>query len=187
MTEIGPVSYECPQRVATLHIMETEYFCEIVEPDTGRPVGPGQTGELVLTNLGRVGSPLLRYRTGDIVRRGEDACCRCGSWEVALPGGILTRGDDMAIVRGVNVYPGAVEEILRSCGVTEFRVEIYTEGALSEMKVEIEPDSAHASLADRVATALENALGFRVQVSSVANGALPRFEGKSKRWIHRQT
>src|SRR5207249_104948 len=79
MTEIGPVSYECPERKGVLHIMEQAYFPEVIDPNSLETVGPGGTGELVLTNLGRLGSPLLRYRTGDIVRRAGEAGCQCGS------------------------------------------------------------------------------------------------------------
>jgi phenylacetate-CoA ligase len=188
MTEIGPVTYECPERRGTLHVIEEAFFPEVIDPVDHRPVAPGGTGELVLTNLGRLGSPLLRYRTGDIVRRGEQTHCRCGSWELALEGGILARRDDMVIVRGVNVYPSAVEEILRSFAIAEFRVETYTERALTEMRIEIEPEITQETpsrLADHVAAALRNALGFRVPVSCVPHGSLPRFEGKSKRWIRR--
>jgi phenylacetate-CoA ligase len=185
MTEVGPVSYECRERRGTLHIIEAAYFPEVIDAGTCDPVGPGGSGELVLTNLGRLGSPLLRYRTGDIVRRAEDVSCSCGSSELALEGGILARSDDMVIVRGVNVYPSAVEEILRSCGVSEFRVEIHSERALPEMMVQIERESGpdDPPLADRAASALRNALGFRVLVSSVSPGSLPRFEGKAKRWV----
>lgn len=188
MTEIGPVSYECPERRGTLHVDEAAFFPEVIDPADLRPVGPGETGELVLTNLGRLGSPLLRYRTGDIVRRAAETHCRCGSWELALDGGILARRDDMVIVRGVNVYPSAVEEILRSFAIAEYRVEIYTERALTEMRIEVEPEIAQEApsrLADHVAAALRNALGFRVPVGCAPHGSLPRFEGKSKRWIRR--
>jgi phenylacetate-CoA ligase len=94
----------------------------------------------------------------------------------------------MVIVRGANLYPSAVEEILRSCGVTEFRVEIFTARALTEMRIEIEPATNGddpARLADRAAAALNNAFGFRVVVSCVPSGALPRFEGKANRWVRR--
>ena len=107
---------------------------------------------------------------------------------MALDGGILGRSDDMAIVRGVNLYPSAVEEILRSCGVAEFRVETYVERALAEMSIQIEAGTAGedaGAMAGRVAAALQNALGFRVPVSCVAPGTLPRFEGKAKRWVRR--
>ena len=70
MTEVGPVTYECPAQPGVLHVIEAGYIAEIVEPTSGKPVAPGQVGELVLTTLGRVASPLLRYRTGDLVKRG---------------------------------------------------------------------------------------------------------------------
>lgn len=173
MTEIGPVTYECPERRGVLHVMELGYIAEIL--------GDGDTGELVLTNLGRVGSPLLRYRTGDLVRRAAEERCACGSYELALEGGILARADEMVVVRGVNLYPSAVEEVVRSCGVTEFRVETYTERALREMSVVVEG----AGLEHRVAHALQSAFGLRVSVSCVEAGTLPRFEGKAKRWVSR--
>jgi phenylacetate-CoA ligase len=188
MTEIGPVSYECPARPGTLHLIESAFIAEVIDPESLLPMGPGGTGELVLTNLGRVGSPLLRYRTGDIVRLAGEVPCVCGSFELALEGGILARSDGVVIVRGVNVYPTAVEEILRSCGVLEFRVETYTESALTQLRIEIEPLTEHedaSRLTDRVATALRNALGLRVMVACVPCGALPRSEGKSQRWYRR--
>lgn len=189
MTEIGPVSYECPERRGVLHIIELAYLPEVIYPNTGEAVGPGGTGELVLTNLGRAGSPLLRYRTGDIVRRAGEARCQCGSHELALEGGILGRADDMVLVRGVNLYPSAVEEVVRACGgVAEFRVEIYTERALTEMSIQVEPAPGPqdaAGLDHRVAAALHAAFGLRVSVSCVPCGTLPRFEAKARRWTHR--
>jgi phenylacetate-CoA ligase len=174
MTETGPVSYECPERLGILHIMELAYFPEVLE-----------TGELVLTNLGRTSSPLLRYRTGDIVRPASEPQCRCGSYELAIEGGILGRADDMVVVRGVNLYPTAVEEVVRGCGVAEFRVEMNRDRALTEMSIQIElslADDAEA-LRRRVAEALQNAFALRVAVSCVPYGTLPRFEGKAKRWV----
>jgi acyl-CoA synthetase (AMP-forming)/AMP-acid ligase II len=106
-----------------LHILESDFIAEVIDPQSGQGVAPGQTGELVLTNLGRSGSPVLRYRTSDLVKRTESTVCVCGSHEMALQGGILGRTDDMVTVRGVNLYPAAVEEIVRSCqGVGEYRV-----------------------------------------------------------------
>jgi phenylacetate-CoA ligase len=169
MTEIGPVTYECPERRGVLHVMELGYIAEVV------------SDELVLTNLGRVGSPLLRYRTGDVVRRAVEERCVCGSYELALEGGILARADEMVVVRGVNLYPGAVEEVVRSCGVAEFRVETYTERSLKEMSVQVEGEG----LEHRVAHALQSAFGLRVSVSCVTPGTLPRFEAKAKRWEQR--
>jgi phenylacetate-CoA ligase len=169
MTEIGPVTYQCPERPGVLHVMELGYVAEILD-----------TGELVLTNLGRSGSPLLRYRTGDVVQRAASERCVCGSYELALEGGILARADEMVVVRGVNLYPSAVEQVVRSCGVTEFRVETYTERALKDMNIQVEGGDPH-----RVAHALQSAFGLRVSVSGVEPGTLPRFEAKAKRWVLR--
>jgi phenylacetate-CoA ligase len=167
MTETGPVSYGCPARPGVLHIIESSYIAEVID------------GELILTNLGRIGSPLIRYRTGDLVRavRGQ---CACGSSDVALEGGILGRTDDMVVVRGVNIYPSAVEEVLRSEGVTEYRVEVRTERSLTQLYIQVEAES---NAAGRLESALTNAFSLRIPVSSVPEGSLPRFEAKAKRWI----
>jgi len=192
MTEVGPVTYECPARAGVLHVIESAYFAEITNPATGKPVPPGQVGELVLTTLGRTGSPLLRYRTGDLVKQGAGSSqqripCACGRHDLALAGGILGRVDDMVIVRGVNVYPSAVEEIIRSCdGVAEYQVNLAAEKALTEMRVEVEPAANRrhgGDLAADVQKAFEIALSLRVSVNVVAPGTLPRFEMKAKRWI----
>lgn len=185
MTEIGPVTYECPVRSGVLHIIEAEYFSEVIDRETGEAVEPGSTGELVLTNLGRLGSPLLRYRTGDIVRRSQQIPCRCGSFEMALEGGILGRSDDMVIIRGVNVFPSSLEDILRAHGVAEFQIEVHARQTLTELSIQIEPAAGDAGFAGRIAASIQNALGFRALVSCVPNGSLPRFEGKSKRWTRR--
>jgi len=189
MTEMGPVSYECPQRPGVLHIIEAAYFPEVIDRQTLKPVPPGETGELVLTNLNRVGSPLLRYRTGDLVKRAAGLRCACGSCELALEGGILARTDDMVVVRGVNLYPSAVEEVIRSVGgIAEFQVEVSTERALAELSVQIEPvpgEEPGTAIADRVAAALQRAFALRASVSCVPPGSLPRFEAKARRWIRR--
>ena len=168
MTETGPVSYGCPARPGVLHIIESSYIAEVIDK------------ELILTNLGRIGSPLIRYRTGDIVNavRGQ---CACGSSDVALEGGILGRTDDMVVVRGVNIYPSAVEEVLRSEGVTEYRVEVQAERALTQLHIEVEAESG--ATVSRLEAALTNAFSLRIPVSSVPAGTLPRFEAKAKRWI----
>jgi len=193
MTEVGPVTYECPARAGVLHVIESAYFAEIIDPGNGRPAPLEQAGELVLTTLGRTGSPLLRYRTGDLVRLVtrhsslDTEPCACGRRELALEGGILGRTDDMIIVRGVNVYPTAVEQIIRSFeDVAEYRVHITQEDALTQMRVEMESTtSCHdpVGLAARVEKAFETALVLRVPVSIVLPGTLPRFEMKAKRWI----
>ena len=186
MTETGPVSYSCPVRPGVLHVMESAYIAEVISTSDGRPVPPGGTGELVLTNLGRTASPILRYRTGDLVERAAEWPCACGRYDLALAGGILGRTDDMVVVRGVNVYPSAVEDVLRAFGVAEYRVEIRTERALPELSIQVEPTPEHkdgAGLAHHIEAALNNALALRIPVSCVHSGELPRFEMKARRWV----
>ena len=187
MTEIGALGFECMERPGQgLHLIESECIPEVIDPDTTRPVPEGGAGELVLTNLGRWGSPLIRYRTGDHVRltRGR---CDCGRWFARLEGGILGRIDDMVIVRGNNVFPPAVEAVIRRFAeVVEFRVTVFREGALSRVKIELEPTAeaaADASLAPRVAQALQQTLSFRADVATVPAGSLPRFEMKARRFV----
>ena len=190
MTEVGPVSYECPARPGVLHVIARAFIAEVVDPGTGQRVEAGETGELILTNLGRTGSPLLRYRTGDLVKCGmrnaECGVCACGSPDVALEGGILGRVDDMVVVRGVNVYPSAVEEIIRRVGgVAEYQVRVNRSRALPELEVTVEPgaDGEWAgSLASRLEHAFESSLALRVPVTLAAAGSLPRFESKARRW-----
>lgn len=186
MTEVGPVSYECPARPMVLHVIESSFIAEVVDPATLAPVPRGTQGELILTNLGRVDSPLLRYRTGDTVRAGAAERCACGSVDLALEGGIIGRCDDMLVVRGVNVYPSAVEEAIgRVQGIAEYRVVVRNDRSLTELTIDIEPTSDisdAAALARRVEATLRETLGLRVACVPVAAGTLPRFEMKSRRW-----
>jgi phenylacetate-CoA ligase len=186
MTEVGPASYECPERPGVLHVIESAYIAEVLSPTSNEPVEPGGAGELVLTSLGRTGSPLLRYRTGDLVKGSAAGGCACGTWDMALEGGILGRCDDMVVVRGVNIFPSAVEEIVRSCGgVAEYCVESRTVRSLAELTLQIEPgrDVQDAGqLVGRLEAALRDAFGLRIAVMAVAPGDLPRFEMKALRW-----
>ena len=185
MTETGPVTYECPAHPGVLHVIESAYLAEIIDPATANPVAPGQPGELVLTTLGRTGSPLLRYRTGDVVKMASQPC-GCGRHEMALAGGILGRTDDMIVVRGVNIYPSAVEEIINAAeGVAEYQVRVSTSQAMAELSVQIEPAPDCADVAGLIAKLekqFQTQFALRVPVTKVPPGALPRFEMKAKRW-----
>jgi phenylacetate-CoA ligase len=187
MTEIGPVSYGCPECPGVLHVIEDSYIAEVIDPVTGQPLPRGSTGELVLTNLGRLGSPLIRYRTSDMVQAASGERCVCGSTDLALDGGILGRTDDMLVVRGVNVYPSAVDNILRGFeAVTEYRVEIQNHRTLPELSIQVEADPANTQdsiLTHRLEAALTNAFALRIPVSLVPSGSLPRFEMKARRWV----
>jgi len=185
MTEVGPVTHECPQQPGVLHVIESGFLAEIVDPATGRPA---DQGELILTTLVRTGSPLLRYRTGDLVQRdGGAALCSCGRSDLRLRGGILGRVDDMVIVRGVNVYPSAVEEILRrQAELAEYQIHVTKSAAMAEIRVEIEPTDRCPDvrgLVSDVRRALETAFSLRIPVEAVAPGSLPRFEMKARRWL----
>jgi phenylacetate-CoA ligase len=186
LTEVGPVSFECWEAPGFLHLNEAEFICEVLDPWTLAPVQDGATGELVLTNLGRAACPVIRYRTGDLVIR-DSTPCACGRTTARLVGGIRARVDDMVTVRGVNVYPSAVEAIVRGVdAVAEFRATVTCTATLASLAVEIECAPGvprQESVAARVADALRQGLGLAVPVTLVAAGTLPRFEMKSKRFV----
>ena len=179
-TEVGPTGFSCEARDG-VHLVESEFVVEIVDADgTSREEGEG---ELVLTNLGRWGSPVIRYRTGDRVVAGRGRCV-CGRTLVKLRGGILGRLDDMVTVRGVNAFPSAIENIVRRfADIDEFRIELYQERGMDALRCVIESRSAVAGdLPDRLAEAIHRDVGIRCAVSVAAPGSLPRFEAKAKRF-----
>ncbi len=187
-TEVGPLSFECLEAPGFLHLNEGEYICEVLALDSDRAVVDGERGELVVTNLGRAASPVIRYRTGDIVVR-HAAPCRCGRTWARLEGGVLGRADDMMNIRGVNVYPGAIEAVLRSFpDVVEFRSTVSRMASLRSLSVDVEvretvcgPDGV--DLCTRVSHALRVALGLSVPVRLVDAETLPRFEMKARRFF----
>jgi len=176
LTEVGPVAYEHPQREGVLHVVEESYFAEIIEPGGTQPVPEGGVGELVLTPLGRTAWPLLRYRTGDLVKWSRDA------QGLALEGGIIGRADDMVVVRGVNIYPSAIDAVVRSIPeIAEYRVEVTRRGEMSELALQIEsPDDTAAA---RLARSLTATFTLRIPVTCVDAGTLPQFEMKARRWV----
>jgi phenylacetate-CoA ligase len=186
LTEVGPLSFECWEAPGFLHVHEGEYICEVLDPLTGVEASYGQPGELIVTNLGRTASPVLRYRTGDVVVKYEEPC-PCGRTWMRLAGGILGRADDMVNVRGVNVYPASIEAVVRRFDdVAEFRSVVSRSGAMRALRLEIEltPEAADpAARASEVAAELREALGLTVPVDVVEAGALPRFEMKASRFI----
>jgi phenylacetate-CoA ligase len=180
-SEIGPWGY-ADLHGKGLHIVESEFVAEFLSVDTGKPAGEGELAELVLTSLGRVGSPVIRYRTGDLVRP---------SWNyegsnnfVFLDRGVLGRADDMMIIRGVNIFPSSVEQILRGFPeVVEYRIIARKQGEMDDLSVEIEDRLQDPQ---RVGRELRLRLGLRVQVDCVPLGSLPRFEGKGKRFVDKR-
>jgi phenylacetate-CoA ligase len=186
MTEVGPISFECWESPGGLHVNEGEFIVEVLDPVTGEDVADGQMGELVVTNLGRTASPVIRYRTRDLVVR-RSGLCRCGRNWARLEGGILARADDMVNIRGVNVYPVGIEAVLRKLPeIVEFKSIVSRPGAMRSLRVEIEPAPGvddHAALASKVSYQLREAIGLSVSVHVVDRGALPRFEMKAGRFV----
>ena len=184
LTEVGPISFECWENPGFVHLNEWEYICEVLDPETGIRLPDGHHGELVVTNLGRLASPVIRYCTRDIVVKVAEPC-PCGRTLSRLEGGILSRADDMVCVRGVNVYPAAIEAVVRTVReVVEYRATIRSDGARRMLSIEVEIGSTNSDTVTRlVESRLHEALGLTVPVSSVETGTLPRFDMKAKRFI----
>jgi phenylacetate-CoA ligase len=183
-TEVGAWGFEC-QAQAGLHLNEGEFICEVIDSATGQAA---EEGELVIANLGRVGMPVIRYRTGDHVKLQKQPC-ECGRTFWRLDGGVIGRIDDVLIVRGVNVYPSAIENIVRRFPeVVEFAVDVYRRQTLDEMEVRLEVSgAAPEGVCAAVAAAIREALGLRAVVRAAPHGTLPRFELKAKRFTdHRR-
>jgi phenylacetate-CoA ligase len=180
MTEMGAYGFECEEQ-SGLHINEDEFIAEMIDPATHAEIEDGQKGELVLTNLGRVGMPLIRYRTGDLGVISREPC-PCGRRGARLVGGVLGRADDMITIRGINVFPSAVENIVRRYPeIVEFGIEVYRHREMHELRLKVEITGAPNGVIDRLAQAFSNDLRIRASIEHVADGSLPRFELKSRR------
>lgn len=177
MTEMGAYGYSCSEQRG-LHVNESEFIMEVINPDTLEHVAPGEQGELVLTNLGRYGYPMIRYRTGDAVIYQKERCA-CGNHNQFLPGGIVGRTDDMVVIRGVNIYPTSIEAIVREFSeIKEFRIVYYTEQEMHQIKLQVEgPEEVVPALSKL----LRERIGLRIDVERVEDNALPRFEMKARR------
>lgn len=178
MTEVGPVSYETTTAPGHLVIIEEAYLAEVIDPATGEEVAEGEQGELVLTTLDRTACPLLRYRTGDWVKK------TLHENRLTLEGGVLSRVDDMVVVRGVNVYPSAVEAVVRQFSeIEEFMVEQRKVDAMDEIELLIEvPGNVSKALLKRLEVKLRDTFLMRIPVKLADPGSLPRYEFKAKRW-----
>ncbi len=188
MTEIGPLASECDDDRGNLTVIETECIAEIIDPASGQPVAAGTPGELVITNLGRVGSPVLRYRTGDLVEA-DPAPHSSGRTLLRLKGGILGRTDDMLIVRGNNVFPSSIEAIVREFPeIVEFRIVVSRQREMNHVRIDVEPqplldEPSLAALTDRLSKTIKQRLQFHAEIALVPPGSLPRFEMKAKRLV----
>lgn len=184
-SEVGAHSFECEVQPNGTHVIESEFIVEVIDPETSQPLLPGKMGELIITNLGRIGFPVIRYRTGDLVQLNPEPC-RCGRTFVRFEGGVLGRADDMVIVRGINVFPSAVENlVLQIEAVDEFRITVFTRQEMGELAIEIEVAEGCEVEAARISVqqAIQHALGLRPTVTVVSRESLPRFELKAKRLL----
>lgn len=185
MTELGPTGFSC-QAGGGVHLVESEFVLEVI-PE-GTVAIPGVTasegrGELVATNLGRWGSPVVRYRTGDIVDLSRDGCS-CGSSFPLATGGILGRVDDMFTVRGVNLYPAQVEEVIhRYTEVLEFQICHKKNRHMDEVTLLLEVGHHQPETLEAISSELRRLLGVRIDCSPVEPGTLPRSELKSRRLV----
>ncbi|BBM85039.1 phenylacetate--CoA ligase family protein [Candidatus Uabimicrobium amorphum] len=181
MTEIGSLGIECVENPGYTHLLETECIPEIIHPETLEVLPFGEEGELVLTNLGRWGCPLIRYRTGDLAVLTDETCV-CKRTFCRMVGGIKGRKDDMIFIRGNNVYPSAIENIVREFAeIEEFQVEIVNVKEMTEITIKVECEVAE--IMEKLSEIIQNKLHFRVQVEVVSRGSLPRFEMKAKRFV----
>jgi phenylacetate-CoA ligase len=190
MTEVGTIMiFECDHQPGGTHIIEDHFIEEVVAPVSGEPVPYGELGERVVTSFGRGFIPVLRYRTKDMVVKVPHTACDCGRTGDLYDGGIRGRWDDMKLIRGTNVYPRAVEAIVREHdAIDEFQIYIWRDDIRDEITIKLELKPSRASdwpalgeaLARELALAHEN---LRFNVELMPAGALPRFELKAKRLV----
>jgi phenylacetate-CoA ligase len=188
-TEISNFGFECVAQRGT-HVIESMFLSEVIDPQTGKPLQPGQEGELVLSNLCCESMPLIRWRMGDIVKF-DCQECDCGRTFLRLEGGILGRADDMFQFGGVNIFPSAIENFVRGTGAfsNEYQVIAPKMGSGKHLRIRVEPSSPAISRdeMDQAVKAFKDVFKFRIGVTPdvevVKIGELPRFEGKAKRVI----
>ena len=186
LTEIyGPgIGINCKYNTG-MHCWDDYLYIEIIDPKTLRPVPDGEFGEIVITTLVKEGAPLIRYRTHDLSRiiPGE---CPCGSKHPRLDT-IMGRTDDMMKIKGVNVFPSPIEEILQAFPEvsSEYQIRISHLDGKDTMRIYVETNGSvnFLDLADRIAVKVKSKIGFTPLVKVVENGVLPRSEKKTKRVI----
>ncbi|MBN1432060.1 MAG: phenylacetate--CoA ligase [Methanomicrobiaceae archaeon] len=189
----GPMFCDCAEQNG-IHIWGDMAYTEIIDPETGEQLQPGEKGELVMTILQKEALPMIRYRIGDITSL-DTSLCACGRTHPRIDR-LQGRVDDMLIIRGINVFPSQVEHAL--LGIPEvsghFMIIVDKKGALDEMLVQVEMNPGAFSdkvqdimeIRTKVSHILRNSLNISVGVELAAPGTLPRFEGKAKRVIDRR-
>jgi len=195
LTEIiGPgVAVECPEQNG-LHVWEDHFLFEVIDPDTGRQLPPGSFGELVVTSLTKQAMPLIRYRTRDITTILPEPCS-CGRTHRKIAR-LVGRTDDMLVIRGVNVFPSQIEEVLLRIAHTEPQYQIIVErrGQLDELEIQVEVSGQFFSdevrrletLERQIRREIEDVLNIGVRIKLVEPKTIERSEGKAKRVIDRR-
>ena len=183
-TEAGAWAFDCEAQTGAIHLNEAEFIFEVIDPESGESIGEGERGELVITNLGRAAMPVLRYRTGDLVELTPEPC-PCGRSFARIKGGVLGRADDMIIVRGVNLYPSAIDDLVRSVqNISEYEVNIRRIAGMDDLSIKIETaeEAAFEEAARGLALSFRTGYSIRVSIEQAPTGSLPRYEFKSKRF-----
>jgi len=173
-TEIGPWGFGWPTGPG-LHVIESRFIAEFLPL---ADAASADLSELVLTSLGRYGAPVIRYRTGDIVKHERPTSGRCRfAW---LPEGVVGRVDNMVTIRGVNIFPSSIAELVREIpSIDEYRVTVTRHGPLDQLELDVEAEEPARQAIEKLLTAR---LGLRIPVQIVSPGTLPRSDGKSQRW-----
>jgi phenylacetate-CoA ligase len=180
---MGPgVSAECVEGRDGAHVNEDHFLVEVVEPQTGEPLGDGEVGELVFTTLTKEALPLLRYRTGDLASLTREPCA-CGR-TFARMSRVVGRTDDMLVIRGVNVFPSEIERVLLEVPelAPHYQLVVERPEHLDELTVQVEGTAETAAVRER----LERALGLSARVEVLPAESIPRSEGKALRVLDRR-
>jgi len=183
-TEVGAWAFDCEAQTGAIHLNEAEFIFEVIDPKSGEMVAAGERGELAVTNLGRGCMPALRYRTGDLVEMITERCA-CGRSFARIKGGVLGRADDMMIVRGVNIYPSAIDDLIRGLpGIVEYEVNIRRIEGMDDLLIKLETDEARGfeETSRLVLSAFRHQFNIRVSIEQAARGSLPRYEFKARRY-----
>jgi phenylacetate-CoA ligase len=188
LTEAGAYGLHCLAHDGAVHVNEAEFFIELIEPETGRPIKGAGTGEMAITNLGRLCSPAIRFKTGDIVKVKEEQCA-CGRSFKLLEGGVIGRVDEMITIRGMNVFPSQVATITeRHIHIgEEYQIVACTEKGLANLKVLVELSGSRPEEVVRtIGKELKDCLEIRVEVEAVPKGTLQRSDYKSKKFLDKR-
>jgi phenylacetate-CoA ligase len=178
-----------------MHIFEDAFIPEIIDPETGEVLPPGSTGELVLTTLTKEAFPMIRYRTRDITSLTYDKC-ECGRTMVRMKK-TMGRSDDMLIIKGVNIYPSQIEEVLIAIEGCQPHYQLIVErkGTLDTLEIQIEVTEniffdemkLQRAFLEKIERRIESVIGVGVTVRLVEPNSIPRYEGKAARVIDNRT